>query len=263
MKILQITDTHLFAASDNEDDQPMLFGFNTFESLRHVIELVNKQDVPFDLVVLTGDLSEDETAGSYRRLAELLSSLAKPVYYLFGNHDNSNMAFEVFSEYPLFKHEREIVLENWLIVLLNSKIDGKQEGNLAQEELDRLKSLLNLHSEKHALVCLHHNPINMDPDRFDKYILQNAKEFFSVLDSNVSKNVRGVMWGHVHQEYYSQRRDVTLMATPSTCAQFTPSETGIKLDYKPPGYRSLKLHKNGFIETEVRRLVFMPFEPSR
>ncbi len=263
MKILQITDTHLFSPSDDEDDPPMLFGFNTFESLKHVIELVNKHDSAFDLVVLTGDLSEDESAGSYRRLAELLSTLAKPVYYLFGNHDNANMAREVFSEYPLFKHEREIILENWLIVLLNSKIEGKQEGNLAQGELDRLKTLLEKHGEKHALVCLHHNPVNMDPERFDKYILQNAKEFFSVLDTNASKNVRGVMWGHVHQQYYSQRRDVTLMATPSTCAQFTPNETGIKLDYKPPGYRSLKLHKNGFIETKIRRLVFMPYEPSR
>ena len=261
MKILQITDTHLFAPGDNEDDPPMLFGFNTFESLKHVIELVNKQDALFDLIVLTGDLSEDETAGSYRRLAELLSTLGKPIYYLFGNHDNSQIACEVFSEYPLFKSDREIILENWLIVLLNSKIDGKQEGNLAPVELDRLTKVLGLHKDKHALVCLHHNPINMDPDRLDKYILQNPKDFFAILDAN--QNVRGVLWGHVHQQSYSQRRDVTLMSTPSTCAQFTPNETGIKLDYKPPGYRSLILHKNGFIESEVRRLVFMPYEPSR
>ncbi len=261
MKILQITDTHLFAPSASEDDESILFGFNTFESLKHVIELVKKQEALYDLVVLTGDLSEDESAGSYRRLAELLSSLNKPVYYLFGNHDNANMAREVFEEYPLFKNEREFVLGNWLIVLLNSKIDGKQEGNLSQEELDRLKSLLSLHSEKHALICMHHNPVNMDPDRFDKYILQNPKEFFAVVDAHA--NVRGVMWGHVHQQSYSQRRDVTLMSTPSTCAQFTPNETGIKLDYKPPGYRSLKLHKNGYIETEVKRLVFMPYEPTR
>jgi len=261
MKILQITDTHLFAPSNDEEEEPKLFGFDTFESLKHVIELVKKQETAFDLVVLTGDLSEDESASSYRRLADLLSSLNKPVYYLFGNHDNSNLARDVFSEYPLFKHEREVVLENWLIVLLNSKIDGKQEGNLNQEELDRLDAVLGSHSEKHALICLHHNPINMDPERFDKYILQNPKEFFQVLDAN--SNVRGVLWGHVHQQSYSQRRDVTLMSTPSTCAQFTPNETGIKLDYKPPGYRSLILHKNGFIESEVKRLVFMPFEPSR
>lgn len=261
MKILQITDTHLFAPSSSEDDEPLLFGFNTFESFKHVIELVKKQETVFDLVVLTGDLSEDESTGSYKRLAELLSSLNRPIYYLFGNHDNTNLACDVFSEYPLFKQEREIVLENWLVVLLNSKIEGKQEGNLAKEELDRLRTLLSSHGEKHALICMHHNPVNMDPERFDKYILQNPKDFFAVLDAHA--NVRGVLWGHVHQQSYSQRRDVTLMSTPSTCAQFTPNETGIKLDYKPPGYRSLKLHKNGYIETEVKRLVFMPYEPSR
>lgn len=261
MKILQITDTHLFAPSDDEDDEQMLFGFNTFESLKHVIELVKKQETVYDLLVLTGDMSEDETAGSYRRLAELLSTLNKPVYYLFGNHDNTNLARDVLSEYPLFKHETEIILENWLIVLLNSKIEGRQEGNISQEELDRLNSSLSTHAEKHALVCMHHNPVNMDPERFDKYILQNPKEFFGVIDAHA--NVRGVLWGHVHQQSYSQRRDVTLMSTPSTCAQFTPNDTGIKLDYKPPGYRSLKLHKNGYIETEVKRLVFMPYEPSR
>lgn len=261
MKILQITDTHLFQAPLNGDESPMLFGFNTFESLKMVVELIKKQEPAFDLILLTGDLSEDETPGSYQRLAELISSLGKPVYYLFGNHDRIETAREAFSSFPLFKTDAEAILEKWLIVMLNSKIEGKTEGNIAQEELDRLRDLLKKHNDKHALVCLHHNPVNMDPERFDKYILQNPKEFFQVLDANA--NVRGVLWGHVHQEYYSQRRDVALMATPSTCAQFTPNETGIKLDYKPPGYRSLKLHKNGFIETEVKRLVFMPYEPSR
>ncbi len=261
MKILQITDTHMFAAAQNGDEPPMLFGFNTFESLKMVIELVKKQEPVFDLVLLTGDLSEDETVDSYKRLAELICSLEKPVYYLFGNHDNIEAAHEAFSQYPLIKTDKEAVFDKWLLVLLNTKIDGKIEGGLSSEELDRLGTSLKKNSDKHALVCLHHNPVNMDPDRFDKGMLQNPKEFFEVVDA--SPNVRGILWGHVHQEFYSQRRDVTLMATPSTCAQFTPSETGIKLDYKPPGYRTLKLHKNGFIETEVKRLVFMPYEPRK
>jgi Icc protein len=44
------------------------------------------------------------------------------------------------------------------------------------------------------------------------------------------------------------------MASPSTCIQFAPNSEDFKLDERAPGYRWLRLHDDGRIETGVSRI---------
>ena len=64
-------------------------------------------------------------------------------------------------------------------------------------------------------------------------------------------NVRGMVWGHVHQAFDGMREGVMLMGTPSTCVQFEPGSTKFTLDERPPGYRWLHLYPDGRIDTRV------------
>jgi Icc protein len=66
--------------------------------------------------------------------------------------------------------------------------------------------------------------------------------------------VRGLVWGHVHQALDEQRGGLTLMSTPSTCFQFVPRRDDFAIDYVAPGYRQIRLHPDGRIETRVRRV---------
>ena len=84
----------------------------------------------------------------------------------------------------------------------------------------------------------------------DVVSLANPDALFAVLDRH--PQVRGLLWGHIHQPFDGARGAVRLMATPSTCFQFkrTPGgELGIADD--PPGYRRLTLAPDGGIDTEV------------
>jgi Icc protein len=67
-------------------------------------------------------------------------------------------------------------------------------------------------------------------------------------------SVRLVLGGHVHQEFEQRRGGVLVLATPSTCAQFTPCTEHCVMDMKPPGYRWLELLPDGTVRTEVRWL---------
>lgn len=80
--IAQITDTHLFAESDQ-----CLLGLKTIESLRTVLNQVDALEQRPDLLLLTGDLSQDGSAESYQTLQELLIPLGIPAYWIPGNHD--------------------------------------------------------------------------------------------------------------------------------------------------------------------------------
>jgi Icc protein len=58
----------------------------------------------------------------------------------------------------------------------------------------------------------------------------------------------------VHQEFDRRRGNVRMLASPSTCFQFTIREGRHRLDPAAPGYRWLKLYADGSVATGVKRL---------
>jgi len=120
----------------------------------------------------------------------------------------------------------------------------------APAELARLDATLAAHRDRHALICLHHHALPMGSRWLDAVALANPAELFEVLDRHA--NVRGLLWGHVHQAAEFERNGVRLLSSPATCAQFTPGSDGFAVDVRPPAYRWLDLHADGRIETGVQ-----------
>ena len=83
----------------------------------------------------------------------------------------------------------------------------------------------------------------------DAMSLTNADSLFAVLDTNA--NVKGIIWGHIHQTFEQQRDDCLLLGSPSTCLQFKPGSDTFSVDDKSPAYRHLMLKGNGDITTGV------------
>ena len=82
MRILHLTDPHLFA-----DRAATLRGTATFESLERVLNHYRQSDWRADVITLTGDLTQDETAAAYANVAAQFEPLATPVLVVPGNHD--------------------------------------------------------------------------------------------------------------------------------------------------------------------------------
>jgi Icc protein len=89
----------------------------------------------------------------------------------------------------------------------------------------------------------------MRSEWLDTVGLEDAEAFQAVIARH--KNIRGISWGHVHQSLDLFMGGVRYMATPSTCAQWTPLSSDFAVDDKPPGYRVLELMPDGAIATEV------------
>ena len=79
--------------------------------------------------------------------------------------------------------------------------------------------------------------------------LENSDQFFAVIDRHPC--VKGVLWGHIHNEYEGERKGVRLMGSPATCFQFKLERAEISVDSRPPAYRYLVLAPQGDIETSV------------
>jgi 3',5'-cyclic-AMP phosphodiesterase len=133
--------------------------------------------------------------------------------------------------------------------LLDSCIPGSASGRLSAASLAALEEALSSAPNRHCMVCLHHHPVAMDSRWLDRVGLENSAEFLRAIDRH--RNVRAIVWGHVHQSYEGLRKGVRLLATPSTCAQFLPHATDFAVDRMPPAYRTLELRADGSLLTEV------------
>lgn len=252
LKLLQFTDTHLYAGGDGA-----LLGINTQDSLRAVLDLARGRHWPADLVLATGDLVHDGSPRGYERFLEHFAGLGMPVYCLPGNHDEGR-ALRAHLTHPEVQWTPHVIRDSWLICLLDTSMPDSEGGHLPESELERLDAVLREYPGHHALVCLHHQPLPVGSAWLDTMAVDNGDAFFAVLDRH--PNVRGVLWGHVHQDFRQRRNGVELIATPSTCIQFAPRSSDFAIDVIPPGYRWLLLHSDGKIETGVERLAEMPGE---
>lgn len=241
VRLLQITDTHLYADPDKK-----LYDVNTQASLQRVLKAARQRPQP-DLVLATGDLVHDESPVGYETLASMLRTLDAPVAAIAGNHDALNSLQAIADKNIHIGGKRR--LGAWCIVLLNTLVPGETDGHLDAEELRFLDTALTQSRGTHALIALHHHPVAIGCTWLDRIGLNNADEFFEILDRY--QHVRGIVWGHVHQSFESERRGVRLMATPSTCAQFLPDSSDFALDTRPPGMRWLTLYTGGQIDTQI------------
>lgn len=248
--LVQLSDSHLFAEADGA-----LLGMNTRDSLQKVIELVRVQQPQIDLVLATGDLSQDGTLASYQQFRELTRQLDAPARWIPGNHDEPAIMAEAAVQSALL--EPVVDIGNWRVTLLDSAVPGSVPGYLQDEQLQLLVRSLSEAPERHHLVCLHHHPVPIGCAWMEPIGLRNPEAFFDVLDR--FPQVRAVLWGHVHQEIDQLRNNVRLIASPSTCIQFEPGSEDFNVGVQAPGYRWLRLLPDGRLETGVERVTGFDF----
>ncbi len=242
VRLVQFTDLHLVGNPDRT-----LRGINTAETLRHTLAHAHARFDSADAFLLTGDLVHDDPSG-YAHVAAAFQDSPAPVYCIPGNHDTPEQMRVALARAP-FQMGGSAVLKNWVIALLDSFVPNTDGGRLGSDQLAQLDRTLAAHADKHALVCLHHHPIKMRSEWLDTVGLEDADAFQAVIARHA--NVRGVLWGHVHQALDLFSKGIRYMATPATCAQFKPLSDDFALDDKPPGYRVLELMADGSIATEV------------
>jgi Icc protein len=242
VRLLQFTDTHLYG-----DPRGDLHGVNTLAAFEAVLNHAAVRFATRDALLLTGDLVQDDPEG-YRHIHALLECSQAPVLCVPGNHDLPAAMTQTLGRNP-FQIGGTFQCGAWLIVLLNSWAAGRAGGRLGDAQLAALAATFERNSGQHVLVCLHHHPIPMRSRWLDRVGLDDRSDLAELIARH--RNVRGVLWGHVHQSLDVYADGVRYMATPSTCAQFLPGSDRFAVDERPPGYRVLELATDGTIASEV------------
>lgn len=243
LRVLHLTDPHLFAAPDGE-----LRGVVTRDSLQRVLRHYRGSGFRADLVIATGDIGQDDSAAAYDRFRHALITLDLPVLCVPGNHDVHVLMRESLAD-PPFEYCAIATYGNWLFAGIDSCIPGHTGGRVADSDFERLHAAIEDSPAEHALVYLHHPPVELGSAWLDRVGLENGPE--CLREFARTGHVRAVLFGHAHQAYDNTHNGIHVLGTPSTCRQFRPSSAVYATDDQPPAYRLLELSDDGVLDTRL------------
>ena len=165
IKLLQITDTHLFEA-----DEGSLLSVRTADSFAAVVQEILNHQVQYEYILATGDISQDHSAESYQRFAEGIAPLKKDCFWLPGNHDYKPNMGSVLPSPQIQAAEHVMLGEHWQLVLLDSQVVGVPHGRLSDQQLALLEEKLAENPQRHTLVLLHHHPLLVGSAWLDQHL---------------------------------------------------------------------------------------------
>ncbi|NIP18257.1 MAG: phosphodiesterase [Xanthomonadales bacterium] len=241
-RIIQLSDCHLSA-----DPDATYRGLPARAALEQVVAQARRWRP--DLVLVTGDLSEDLTEESYASLTRVLDEFRAPVLTTPGNHDDPRLQLKYFPDTPL---ETPLVLDagNWRLVVLNSSVPDEVPGALTDTMCEGLATALDERAGP-KLIALHHQPVPVGSQWIDRYPLREPERLWTILDGR--DDVRAVTWGHVHQVWRSRRDGIELLAAPSTVSNSLPFRKEFEQDPAGPACRWLKLGPGGRLVSGILR----------
>ncbi|MEB3176210.1 MAG: metallophosphoesterase [Synechococcus sp.] len=236
VSLLQLSDPHLLA-----DPQGRHRGVAALPALRRALqEGLARCPCPPDLLLISGDLCQDESWLGYAALRDLLAPLPLPVALLAGNHDHPQLLRSALGRTAVVA---PALLEfgAWRLLLLDSHCSGQINGRLSALQVRWAQQALQ-GSTAPVLLAVHHPPEDFTP----------ASPWLQQLAAQVPLKL--LLVGHIHQH----RQEPTaagpvLLGCPSTLLQFSPRQPCPLGMPQEPGGRWLQLGAGGHWRTELLR----------
>lgn len=232
MRLIQITDCHLHA-----DPEAHCRTGIAYRQLEAVITAACRLSP--DLVLVSGDISEDHSAESYALAKLALSRFDCPWHWLAGNHDvPATMA-------QLRPLPTALDAGRWRLLLADTHWAGHAEGQLGADALATLSEELEQQAGRPTLIVMHHPPIAVGSAWMDALGLSDSEAFAELLCGQ--SQVRGVLCGHIHQAFAGHLEtasgEVPVYGCPSTSDQFLRGSEEFAVDEASrPGFRVIDLH---------------------
>jgi 3',5'-cyclic-AMP phosphodiesterase len=238
LRVVQLTDLHLLA-----DPQARYRGLDTRRRFLAALQLAMRLQP--QLLLLTGDLAQDEASATYQWLHQQLQASGLNWYWLPGNHD-APLLMQHWAA-PVFHH----TTKHWQLLGLSSHWPGQAAGWLDSQQLHRLQQALS--DPRPLLVALHHPPLQVNSQWMDSINLQNQQAFWQLVDkSDQQQRLKLLICGHVHQPLSRWRGHTRILASPATAAQFTPLQDEFSIDNQAlPAIRLIRLQPGGCFSSRL------------
>ncbi len=239
---VHISDTHIGSSSSYARH-----GHKSFPCAAQLVEIINNLPTQPDFVIHTGDVVADPSPAAYKLAAKIFSRLDMPIYYVTGNHDKAK---DIRRYLPMGAMQMKTDASDLLSYVFDVKgyrflaVDARgpdeidPHGLLSEEQMDIVREEAT--EQGLPLTLFMHFPINkLNSIWMDAYMLAiNGDELHEAL-LPAKDRLRGVFYGHVHQNMQTWRDGILYVSVASTFSQFTawPQDKAFRKDeHYLPGF---------------------------
>jgi 3',5'-cyclic AMP phosphodiesterase CpdA len=236
MIVAQITDTHI-----KRKGKLVHHMVNTARYLRRAVEQINGLRPRPDVVIATGDLTDEGKAKEYKRLRKLLAPLEIPMLAIPGNHDDRERFREAFADGDYLPEHGPVhyVAERYPVRLIavDTTVPGQSGGSVSSDELAWLEARLREEPDRPTLIFMHHPPFRTGIKLMDGNGFGNA----DALGALVARYpcIERITCGHIHRSMQVRWRGTIACTAPSTAHQIVLElrvRVPLGLTLEPPGF---------------------------
>lgn len=155
-------------------------------------------DLNPDVVVVTGDLTNEGLVKEYERCKMLLAKLnAKRLITISGNHDYRNTGYLLFKKFFPFESVNELS-DDVVLVTVGTARPDRNEGEVGHRQTLWLERTLQKYKDRLKIVAMHHHLVAIPDTGSDQLTVVDAGDILrTILDSNVDL----VLCGHKHRPW--------------------------------------------------------------
>lgn len=236
MLIAQLTDSHVRPAgalfADVVDTRAMLS-----DAVDSVLALSPRPDV----VIFTGDLTNDGEPEAFATLRPILARLPMPVYAIPGNHDDREAmlaldgvaivgAGSAFRQYA-------VDLGDLRLIALDSNVPGKAHGALCAERVAWLEAELANSSDQPVLMMVHHPPAETGIAFMDRIPLTSDPTLEAIISRHAAR-IQRIVCGHIHRAIFYRWQNVPVSVAPGVAHHVILGLDGQEPAFvmEPPGF---------------------------
>lgn len=215
MLIAQISDTHISELDPNEPHT-----LARIAALQAFVAHIRTMDEKPDLILHTGDVSQDGKPEQYESVKSVLSALDIPVHFALGNRDLASNLLEGLKDLggaQLVDGFLIYSVEGFPVRLIAMDTQNRTErsGTTCSVRLCVLDELLKEQPETPTALFMHHPPFEVTtskyPFQFDDPVLADA--FLRLIAQH--KQIVHLFCGHMHRQYSAELATCSASITPS------------------------------------------------
>lgn len=210
MLIAQLTDIHIGFDPKAKPEELNVTRFRA--TLERVLDAPNRPD----MLILSGDLTDQGDRESFDKVQLLLQNVECPIYPAMGNHDTREELLRAFPDTPSHDGFVQYAIERdgLRIVILDTYEPGRHGGAFCESRKAWLKGELSEHSDTPTVIFMHHPPVVagigwMDPSDDESWMTRFAEAVTG------HKQILAIHCGHLHRPVNTAFAGIPLSVTPS------------------------------------------------
>lgn len=234
VRFIHISDTHIGESKDFT-----LYGKNTFNCTKKLLDLIGKFDSPFDFIIHTGDIVNNPQKNAISLARELFGTVRNPIYFVTGNHDNSDVIKGVQTDTSRCSQSSNLLysfsINRYLFVFLNLKGAGEDDnhGIFSIEDGNILYNHILENTRFKIILFIHFPPLELDCPWIDREMtLLNNERILDIIHGSSAK-FSGVFYGHIHNPTCINHGGVIYSSAPSPFCLFSNFSSDNEVHFNP------------------------------